>query len=143
MGASVNGARGRLVARRAIRSRKRKKVDPNAVLLAAGRRGVLELLAKRWPARIYAALRGAEDDIDQALLGSLGTTDWDLKSVLKKIPDVSGDAREIGLATREADTLLQGCLESGRALRCAGVPAAHVAAELAPRLAQLAREARP
>ena len=130
-------------ARRAIRSRKRKKVDPNAVLLAAGRRGVLELLAKRWPARIYAALHGAEDDVDQALLGSLGAPDWDLKSVLKKIPDLSKDAREIALGAREADTLLQACLESGRALRRAGVPAAHVAAELARRLAQLAAEAGP
>lgn len=130
-------------ARRAVGPRTRRKVDPNAVLLAAGRRGALELLAKRWPARIYAALRGVEDDLDQALLGSLGAPDWNLKSALKKIPVVSNDAREIALSTREADALLEGCLEAGRALRRAGVPAAHVAAELAPRLAQLAREARP
>lgn len=119
----------------------RQKVDPNSVVLAAGRRGVLELLARRWPARIYAALNGAEEDLDQALLGSLGALDWHLESILKTVPHLSGDAREIAIAVREADVLLEGCLESGRALRRAGVPASHVAAELAPRLAQLAREA--
>lgn len=121
----------------------RRKVDPNSVVLAAGRRGVLELLARRWPARIYAALSGAEEDLDQALLGSLGATDWDLEPILRTVSHLSGDAREIALGTRECDALLEGCLESGRALRRVGVPAAHVAAEIAPRLAQLAREAGP
>jgi len=120
-----------------------RKVDPNSVILLAGRRGVLELLARRWPARIYAAFSSAEEDLDQALLGSLGATDWDLESILRTVSHLSGDAREIALGTRECDALLEGCLESGRALRRAGVPAAHVAAEIAPRLAQLAREAGP
>ena len=121
----------------------RRKVDPNSVVLANGRRGVLELLARRWPARIYAALNGAEEDLDQALLSSLGATEWDLESVLRNVPYLSGDAREIALSVRECDALLEGCLESGRALRRAGVPPAHIARELAPRLAQLARESRP
>jgi len=118
-----------------------RKVDPNSVVLVAGRRGVLELLARRWPARIYAALNSAEEDLDQALLGSLGATGWDLEPILEESSHLSGDAREIAIQVRESDALLEGCLESGMALRRAGVPAAHVAAELAPRLAQLAREA--
>jgi len=130
-------------ARRFVCVPARRKVDPNSVVLAAGRRGVLELLARRWPARIYAALNGAEEDLDQALLGSLGATDWDLEPILRTVSHLSGDAREIALGTRECDALLEGCLESGRALRRAGVPAAHVAAEIAPRLAELAREAGP
>jgi DNA primase len=124
-------------------ARSRAKLDPNSVVLARGRRGVLELLARRWPARIYAALCGAEEDIDQALLGSLTASDWNVESILRNLPHITEDAREIARTTRRADTLLEGCLEAGRALRRSGVPAAHVAADLAPRLAQLAREARP
>jgi len=130
-------------ARRALGPRTRRKVDPNAVVAAGGRRAALELLAKRWPARIYAALRGAEEDLDQALLGSLRTPDWDLESILRKLPHLSAEAREIATGARGSDALLEGCLEAGRALRRAGVPAAHVATELASRLAQLAREAGP
>jgi DNA primase len=130
-------------AARAAGTRSRGKVDPNSVVLARGRRDVLELLARRWPARIYAALRGAEKDLDQAVLGSLGAPDWNLESILRNVPHLREDTREIAHVARDADTLLEGCLEAGRALRRAGVPAAHVAAELAPRLAQLAREARP
>jgi hypothetical protein len=130
-------------ARRVVGPRTRRKVDPNAVVLAAGRRGVLELLATRWPARVYAALRGLEPDPDQALLGSLGASGWDLESVLAKLPNLSGEARELALTAREADALLERCLEDGRALRRAGVPTAHVAAGLALRLARLALEACP
>ena len=117
------------------------KVDPNSVVLARGRRGVLELLARRWPARIYTALCGAKKDVDQALMGSLGAAGWDLRSLLGEIAGLTEDARDIARTARDADRLLEGCLESGRALRRAGVPAAHVAAELASRLARLAREA--
>lgn len=128
-------------ARRALGPRTRRKVDPNAVVAAGGRRLALELLAKRWPARVYAALRGAEDDLEQALLGSLAAPDWDLESILRMLPHLSADVREIATGARGSDALLEGCLEAGRALRRVGLPAAHVATELASRLVQLAREA--
>jgi hypothetical protein len=129
-------------ARRVFGSRTRRKVDPNGVVLARGRGGALALLAKRWPARIYAAVRGLEEDLDQALLGSLSASEWDLNSILRDIHHLSEESKEISLDSRKADALLEGCLEVGRTLRRAGAPAAHVAAELAPRLERLAREAR-
>jgi hypothetical protein len=117
------------------------KVDPNSVVLARGRRGVLELLARRWPARIYTALCGAEKDVDQALVGSFGAAGWDLRPVLRELAGLTEDTRDVARSAWEDDRRLEDCLETGRALRREGVPAAHVAAELAPRLARLARGA--